>query len=164
MRALLQIAVAVLLTAIVAILPGWAGFSLPLETANAQSGRSGVSIPSEPVVRGQPGDYWADVIIGKPDFSEIVPNQVVPFKVFNPGGIVVDRSVEPGRAYVWDAGNSRVLGIDLAQCYAGESPCSADIVLGQPSLYGYSACNGDSGVQNFPYRAMANGRNSLWHP
>ena len=106
-------------------------------------------------VRGVSGDLWADVILGQPDFSQITPNQVVPFKVFNPGGIVVDRSTDPGRAYIWDAGNSRILGIDLAECYAGASPCSADIVLGQPSSYDHSACNGDGALQNFPARAHA---------
>ena len=68
--------------------------------------------PTQPV-RGVAGDLWADVIIGKPDFSQIAPKSVVPFKVNNPTGVVVDRSVDPGRAYVWDSGNSRILGIDL---------------------------------------------------
>ncbi|MYB75820.1 MAG: hypothetical protein F4X83_01700, partial [Chloroflexi bacterium] len=86
-------------------------------------------------VRGVPGDLWADVIIGQPDFSQITDDQVVPYKVFNPGGVIVDRSVSPGRAYIWDAGNSRILGVDLSKCYAGSGPCSADIVLGQPSLF-----------------------------
>ena len=113
------------------------------------------AFPARPAVRGVSGDLWADVIIGKPDFSQIAPKSVVPFKVFNPGGVVVDRSVNPGRAYVWDAGNSRILGIDLGKCYEGASPCSADIVLGQPSLYDHSACNGDSGVQDYPLRALA---------
>ena len=112
-------------------------------------------LPPGMPVRGEPGDLWADIILGKPDFSEISPNEVVPHKVFNPGGVVVDRSVDPGRAYVWDSGNSRILGIDLAKCYAGESPCAADIVLGQPSGYDHSACNGDGGFQNFPARALA---------
>ena len=111
--------------------------------------------PSQQPVRGQSEDLWADVVIGKPYFSEIGPGEVVPFKVFNPGGIAVDHSTSPGRAYVWDAGNSRILGIDLAVCYANESPCSASIVLGQPTLYDRGACNGDSGVQNFPRRAVA---------
>ena len=110
--------------------------------------------PTRPT-RGLAGDLWADVILGKPDFSEISPYEVVPHKVFNPGGVVVDRSVDPGRAYVWDSGNSRILGIDLAECYANESPCSADVVLGQPSAYDHSACNGDGGLQNYPVRASA---------
>lgn len=120
----------------------------PLPTAE-------LSIPSEPLVRGKAGDYWADIILGKPDFAQIGQAEVVPFKVWQPGGVVVDRSVDPGRAYVWDASNSRILGIDLAKCYTDESPCSADIVLGQPSGFGHSACNGDSGVQHFPHRALA---------
>ena len=110
--------------------------------------------PSSPI-RGVAGDSWADVVVGKRDFSEIVQAEVVPYKVTNAGGVVVDRSVEPGRAYVWDGGNSRILGIDLAECYAGESPCSADIVIGQPSASDHAACNGDSGLQNFPVRAQA---------
>ena len=111
--------------------------------------------PPEPPVRGVPGDLWADVIIGKPDFSQVSPKSVVPFKLFNPGGVFVDRSQSPGRAYVWDGGNSRVLGIDLAGCYADESPCSADVVIGQPSGYDHGGCNGDSSLQGFPVRATA---------
>ena len=116
--------------------------------------------PSEPFppsapVRGVEGDLWADVILGKTDFSEIATNRVVPFKLFNPGGILVDRSTEPGRAYIWDSGNSRILGLDLAECYEGEAPCSAQLVIGQPSLFDHSACNGDSGVQDYPARPKA---------
>ena len=111
--------------------------------------------PPTPPTRGVAGDLWADVIIGKPDFSQISQKSVVPFKVSNPGGVVVDRSVDPGRAYVWDSGNSRILGIDLAACYEGASPCSADLIIGQPSPYDHSACNGDSGLQGYPVRALA---------
>ncbi len=110
--------------------------------------------PTSPI-RGLEGDLWADVVIGKPDFSQTGPLSVVPFKVFGPGGVVVDRSEGAGRAYIWDSGNSRILGIDLADCYETESPCSADIVIGQPSGFDHSACNGDSGLQGFPYRAVA---------
>ena len=144
-------------------LSAWSSAFLWAESAAACA--SGVPAPPEttaPVgtsasqpVRGESGDLWADVIIGQRDFSEIAPGEIAPHKVFNPGGVVVDRSTSPGRAYVWDAGNSRILGIDLAVCYAGESPCSADIVLGQPEASGYGACNGDSGVQRFPFRAPA---------
>ena len=126
---------------------------------DAQSRSTPTAVPEEfparPAVRGVAGDLWADVIIGKPDFTQIAPKSIVPFKVFNPGGAVVDRSTDPGRAYVWDAGNSRILGIDLGKCYDGPSPCSADIVLGQPSLYDHGACNRDNGVQNYPLRALA---------
>ena len=112
-----------------------------------------ITIPREPLVRGVAGDYWADVIIGKPDFSQIGGEEVVPFSLWNPGGVYVDNSSDHEKAYVWDAGNNRILGVDLDQCYASEKPCHASIVLGQPSLYDHSACNGDSGVQNYPHRA-----------
>ncbi|MXY22703.1 MAG: tetratricopeptide repeat protein [Dehalococcoidia bacterium] len=111
--------------------------------------------PSSAPIRGISGDLWADVILGKPDFSEIATNRVVPFKLFNPGGILVDRSSNPGKAYIWDSGNSRVLGLDLAQCYEGPGPCVARLVIGQPSPYDHSACNGDSGLQNYPLRPKA---------
>ena len=111
--------------------------------------------PRTKAVRGVAGDLWADVIIGQPDFSQVSEHQVVPFKLFNPGGVVVDRSVSPGRAYIWDAGNSRILGIDLSTCYSGTSPCVADVVIGQSSGFDHSACNGDSNVQDFPVRATA---------
>ena len=121
-----------------------------LGTANAIA-----EVPLGQPVRGRSGDLWADVILGKADFSQIGPGEIVPYKTFNPGGVAIDRSVAPGRAYVWDAGNSRILGIDLEKCYSGESPCSADIVIGQPAASDHGACNGDSGVQNFPDRAPA---------
>ena len=133
----------------------WLGtreFSDSPRTVQAQN--LATPVPVEPV-RGVAGDLWADVILGQPDFSEATPNEVVPFKVFNPGGVVVDRSTDPGRAYVWDSGNSRILGIDLADCYDNPSPCTADIVIGQPSLSDHSACNGDSGAQLFPFRRLA---------
>ena len=124
-------------------------------TASGANTPRNISFPPTPPVRGVPGDHWADIILGKPDFSEAGPGQVVPFKVFNPGGVVVDRSVEPGRAYVWDSGNSRILGIDLAECYKGPSPCTADVVLGQPSGYDHSGCNRDGGVEGYPVRRAA---------
>ena len=121
-------------------------------SSNAQS--PGANPPS-PAPRGFPGDLWADVEVGKRDFTEITPREVVPYKVSAPGGVIVDRSVQPGRAYVWDSGNSRILGLDLARCYAQASPCSADIVIGQPSAYDYGACNLDSSFQFYPERAPA---------
>ena len=119
--------------------------------------------PTSPI-RGLEGDLWADVIIGKPDFSQIAPKSVVPFKVYNPTGVLVDRSVEPGRAYVWDSGNSRVLGIDLGKCNEIDGACSADIIIGQPSGYDHSACNGDDGVQNFPMRASPTAKTLCGNP
>ena len=111
------------------------------------------SFPPTSPVRGVVGDLWADVVIGQPDFTQVAPKSVVPFKVNNAGGVVVDRSTEPGLAYVWDSANSRILGIDLEKCYAGEGPCSADMVIGQPTGFDHSACNGDNSVQHFPVRS-----------
>lgn len=129
----------------------------------------------DPLVRGKFGDAWADVILGQPDFSQITPNQVVGNRVFNPGGVYVDRSVRPNRVYIFDAGNSRILGLShlgyvQSGPYAGQ-PCTsdsdypgstcvisvtrpADIVLGQPS-FNTSTCNGDSGYQLYPDVPMA---------
>ena len=127
------------------------------------------------VERGIYGDGWADVILGQPDFSQITPNEVVGDKLFNPGGVYVDRSVRPNRVYVYDAGNSRVLGFSyLGTCLAGtgvgqnctctsdcpESSCqiqenrTADVILGQSSSHS-STCNGDSAFQSYPDRSAA---------
>ena len=130
----------------------WSGEFILAHDALSCGSRS--PFPPTSPIRGIAGDYWADVVIGQPDFTQIAPKSVVPFKVNNPTGVVVDRSVSPGRAYVWDSGNSRILGIDLASCYEGPGPCSADIVIGQPSGYDHAACNGDNGVQNFPVRPL----------
>ncbi|MFA5827970.1 MAG: fibronectin type III domain-containing protein [Candidatus Shapirobacteria bacterium] len=107
------------------------------------------------VSRGISGDFWADTVIGKRDFGEIAPREVVPFKVSSPGGTIIDRSVSPGRLYVWDSGNSRILGINLANCYSGDSPCSADLVIGQPSASDYGACNQDASFDTYPNRRPA---------
>ncbi len=131
-------------------------------------------IPREPV-RGVAGDLWADIILGKPDFTEVTYNEVTSRRVFNARGVLVDRSVAPNRVYVFDSGNSRVLGLShLGTCAGGVKtgqPCTsnsdcpgstcaiqegrgADIVLGQPSMT-RSACNGDGAFQRFPVRAPA---------
>ncbi|MEO8055276.1 MAG: hypothetical protein ABI768_08985 [Acidobacteriota bacterium] len=130
--------------------------------------------PREPV-RGVAGDLWADIILGKPDFTEVTYNEVSSRRVFNARGVLVDRSVAPNRVYVFDSGNSRVLGLShLGACASGVKvgqPCTAnsdcpgstcaiqegrgaDLVLGQPSLT-RSACNGDGAFQRFPVRAPA---------
>lgn len=106
-------------------------------------------------IRSVPGDLWADVEIGKRDFGEISPREIVPYKLSAPGGVIVDRSVSPGRMYVWDSGNSRILGVDLARCYGSSTACSTDLVLGQPSASDYGACNGDASFGNYPNRNPA---------
>ena len=126
-------------------------------------------------VRGLVGDGWADVVLGKSDFGQMGPNEVTAARVFNGGGVIVDRTVRPNRLYVYDGGNSRVLGLDhLGACASGpedgaactvdsdcpESACAiqdgrgADLVIGQPD-FSHSGCNGDSNYQNYPNRAPA---------
>ncbi len=107
------------------------------------------------VIRGLANDFWADRVIGKRDFGEIGPNKIVPYKVFRPGGTVIDTSVTPGRLYVWDGGNSRILGIDLARCYGSTATCSADIIIGQPSGTDMGGCNNDSSFSSSPNRKPA---------
>ncbi len=126
-------------------------------------------------VRGISGDLWADVIIGQPGFGNFTPNEVTATRVFNPGGVTVDTSVRPNRTYIYDGGNSRVLGLShLGTCAAGmrggqpcttnsdcpgsicqlQQPATADLVLGQ-SAFNRTGCNGDSNYQKFPTRAAA---------
>lgn len=107
------------------------------------------------LTRGIAGDLVTDLVVGKRDFGEISPREIVPYKLSAPGGVIVDRSVSPGRMYVWDSGNSRILGIDLAKCYASGSPCSGDLVIGQPSLNDFGGCNQDSSFSNYPNRIPA---------
>ncbi|MCI0890107.1 MAG: hypothetical protein J4O04_04800, partial [Chloroflexi bacterium] len=139
----------------------------PTKTSTVTSTPCSVKVTSTPTVtppatppRGVAGDLWADVIIGQPDFSEASPNQVVDHKLHLTfgGGVIVDRRSFPdhpqGVLYVWDGGNSRVLGVDLADCYSA-FPCSAEVVIGQPSGTDASACNGDSNFQSYPKRAVA---------
>jgi len=130
---------------------------------------------ADPLVRGHPGDWRADTILGQPDFTQITPNEVIGNKVFNPGGVYVDRSVRPNRVYVYDSGNSRILGFEYlgyAQGGPGHGqPCTsdsdhpsstcliqperpADIILGQLSPSS-SSCNTDSGYQLYPDVSMA---------
>lgn len=147
----------------------------PTSTATPTRTPTPTPTPVPTPVRGLEGDLWADVIIGKPDFGEITPNQVTNTRLFNPGGVLVDRSVRPNRIYVYDGGNSRVLGLShLGFCESGSNagqPCTtnsdcpgsicpiqegigADLVLGQPS-FTRSACNGDGNFQTYPQRAPA---------
>ena len=125
---------------------------------------------TDPLQRGELGDLRADIVLGQPDFSMITFNEVVGDRLFNPFGLYVDRSSEPNRVYINDAGNSRVLGYShLGVCLSGpnvgdacsvESDCpnssceieegrTPDLVIGQ-STFNTSRCNSDSGYQYYP--------------
>lgn len=115
-------------------------------------------------VRGQAGDLWADVVLGQRNFNEINPYETVADRLFNPGGVVIDKTVTPNMLYVLDSANNRVLGINLEECLQlkrtdPNSRCQAVRVIGQPDFVS-NACNGDSGFQNYPNRAPAS-RESL---
>src|SRR5690242_15282752 len=64
------------------------------------------------VVRGVPGDYWADVIVGKPRFSDVSPFTTAGNKTFWVHGTIVDRSTTPNKLYVYDSGSNRILGFN----------------------------------------------------
>ena len=51
------------------------------------------------VVRGQAYDKWADVVIGKRDFTEITDNKTTANRVMG-GGIAVDDRTDPGFASI----------------------------------------------------------------
>ena len=123
-------------------------------------------------IRGQPNDFWADIELGQPDFTEGIIGERTGNKVNNPGGVLVDKTVDPNRIYVSDNANSRILGYrSVGTCAnngsvacTNNSDCSgstctvtpnkvADMVIGQSSVTG-SACNGDFSYQNYPNSAI----------
>ena len=133
--------------------------------------RNSVFLPAwamDPFTRGKAGDAWADLIVGQPNYAEIAPNKPGPNAFFNPAGTLVDRHQQPNRVFVYDAGNSRVLGFDhLGYCGGStelicttDSDCggrecvmdpklAASIVIGQPD-FSTGACNGDSSYAQYP--------------
>ncbi|HEY5039625.1 MAG TPA: hypothetical protein VIJ93_11180, partial [bacterium] len=112
-------------------------------------------------IRGVAGDLWADLVLGQPNFAELKPNEATNQQVFIPDGAFVDRVSNPQRLYVWDSGNSRILGFsnianaNTSGSNPGAIPLGADIVLGQPD-FAHTACNGDSNMQNYPNPAQPN--------
>jgi hypothetical protein len=112
-----------------------------------------VKAESNPI-RGNAGDLIADIVLGKPNFSEVTPYSTVQEKLYLPHGVIFDRNVTPNKMYIYDAGNNRILGVDLSACLGDPANCSPSLVIGQPDMNS-SACNGDSGFQNYPNRAPA---------
>lgn len=115
-------------------------------------------VTSQNIPRGYGADAWADLVIGQPNFNEIVPNLVDSTALFNPGGTVLDENDGRKILYVWDSSNSRIVGFDLNQnCpNIGQSNVSADcfatIVLGQPDIVHTFGANLDGGYQYYPGR------------
>jgi sugar lactone lactonase YvrE len=78
------------------------------------------------------GDTAADAVLGQRRLSTSTP-YFVDGRVFAATDVAVDRSAAPNRIYLADAELNRVLGwSDIGRFRAG---LSADLVLGQPSLY-----------------------------
>ncbi|MBI2326525.1 hypothetical protein HYU91_04000 [Candidatus Collierbacteria bacterium] len=169
MRKILRLVVPVILLVFLIVLL----FNFQKIRTQLQSKASG---PSTAIIgnHGLPGDLWSDIVIGQIDFNQSGPDQVVPFKVFNPGGVIIDRSRRPNTVYVYDGGNSRILihtSLGVCQNDASikctthsdcpNSLCSftsakpADFVIGQPSATNYNGCNGDANMQNYPHRSPA---------
>jgi sugar lactone lactonase YvrE len=82
--------------------------------------------------RAAAGDTVADRVLGQRRFSTAVP-YFVDGTVLDASDIAIDRSASPNHVYVAAPDLNRVLGwSDIARFRAG---LSADLVLGQPSVY-----------------------------
>lgn len=73
----------------------------------------------------------ADAILGAPHFTSITRNGIGADGMNAPVGIAIDFSVTPGRLFVAESGNHRVLGWADVTGFASGAP--ADWVIGQPS-------------------------------
>src|SRR5690348_5591324 len=65
------------------------------------------AVPVPPVVRNQPGDLWADSVLGKPDFATVALNTTTNIRLFWSGGAIIDRI--HNKWYIYDSGNNRVV-------------------------------------------------------
>lgn len=108
-------------------------------------------------------------VFGQPDLKQTNYNQVVASRGFYVAGVLVDRAPDAStnsRVYLFDSGNSRILGFDsIGTCSGGskagqacteDSFCgagatcaisstkNATFALGQPSTSNAGACNGDN--------------------
>lgn len=101
--------------------------------------------------RGVAGDLWADRILGQIDFGDISWSKATASSVNRPGGAVVD--VSRNILYVYDGGNSRILGVPIGQlspnAAATQKGFSASVVLGQPD-FTHTGCNWDGNYQLYP--------------
>jgi sugar lactone lactonase YvrE len=103
-------------------------------------------------VRGNPGDGWADVVLGQLDFGAMMYGTMGNTHLCRPAGAFVDRTSNPQRLYVYDSANNRILCFsDISTLHPNQSAASgfgADIVLGQQD-FAHTYANGDSQLQNF---------------
>ncbi len=105
-------------------------------------------------VRGVAGDLWADLVLGQPGYGSLTYGLINASGIFIAGGVAADPNPAHHRIYVWDAGNSRILGFSNTTLFQPNSTATslgytADIVLGQPD-FNHAGCNGDSNDQLWP--------------
>jgi hypothetical protein len=104
-----------------------------------------VAALSDPV-RGESGDLWADVVLGKPDFSQNTWGKTMPTGIQKGGGVFIDTTTTPNRMYLVDSNHSRILGFSDLNVTPGRVP---DVLIGQPSFY-LGAPNLDGTAQRYP--------------
>ena len=97
-------------------------------------------------VRGESGDLWADMVLGKPDFSQNTWGKTMPTGIQKGGGVFVDTTTTPNRMYFVDTNHSRIVGFSDLNVTPSRVP---DVLIGQPSFY-LGAPNLDGTAQRYP--------------
>ena len=108
-----------------------------------------------------PASIVADRLLGKPDFTAPFANQPTARRFNNPVSIALDRSVSPGRLWVADIGNSRVLGFSSGEAFVTNQ--AAERVLGQPDFVSGATNAGINGALQNAVTAVASA-SSLFFP
>ncbi|MCA9308583.1 hypothetical protein KC980_03650 [candidate division WWE3 bacterium] len=80
-------------------------------------------------------NYDIEAVIGQINTKETNYNSVVPNRVFHPGGVLIDTTSTPNKAYVYDSGNNRILGFEsLGFCAEGDPSFQSQIIDSSESL------------------------------
>ena len=106
---------------------GWVSAGLAVGALLAGAGRGGAAS----------GDLVADRVLGQDTFTAAGANLVDGRGLSSPSSLAIDRSRQPNRLYVADAGNNRVLGWRDPASFRRGAP--ADLVIGQPD-FASTAC------------------------
>ncbi len=102
----------------------------------------------EDIPRGVEGDFYADIILGKKDFSMNTMGEVTPFSTQYPASLVIDKS--NNHVFVKDNLNSRVLAYESIP----KVNSMPSMVFGQPDFYS-SGTNVIGAHQIFPHLEKA---------
>lgn len=81
-------------------------------------------------------------VFGQKSWKDFSPGKVVGSRGYHVAGVVVDRSSQPNRIYIADAGNNRILG------FRSDASQTADLVFGQPDEFS-GAPNGNAMLGKF---------------